>query len=133
MDRAKDVMSQDFISVPSNATVEEATRTLIDHEISGAPVVDEMKHLVGIISEYQLLEVVFAPQVKSRPVEEFMTKEVLSVDEEAPLTDVANLFVLHRVRRVPVLRDGKTIVGIVSRRDLLAQALKADSSVSATV
>lgn len=118
MYQVKDTMRTRVVSVRPDATVEEAIRTLLAHDVSGAPVLDEAGGLLGIISEFQLLEVVYDPNLKVAPVRDFMTKDVITVDETALLATVANLFIMHRIRRVPVVRDGQ-VVGVVSRRDLL--------------
>jgi CBS domain-containing protein len=123
MYQAKDTMRTRVISVRPEATIEEAIRTLLESNASGAPVIDDAGRLVGIISEYQLLEVFYDPKLKSSPVSEFMTKDVITVDETALLATVANLFIVHRIHRVPVVREGR-VVGIVSRRDLLRYILE---------
>jgi len=118
MYRAKDVMTRDVLKLSPTTTVEQAIRLLLEHSYSGAPVVTEDGTLTGIISEYQLLEVIYDPDTTKLPVEHIMTRSVLSVDESALLSDVASLFILHRIRRVPVLREGH-LVGLITRRDVL--------------
>ena len=121
---AKDVLRKDVITIPSDATVGEAIRILLENQISGAPITDREGTLVGVVSEFPLLEVVYSPELKTAPVSQFMTKEVLTVDEGTMLSDIASIFVTHRIRRVPVLRDGR-LVGLVSRPDLLRYAMEA--------
>jgi len=118
---AKAAMTKAVVSISPTATVQEAIRLLVSNKISGAPVIDERQQLVGIISEFQLMEVVFDPELKSRPVSEFMTKDLITVGENALLSDVVSLFVMHRIRRLPVVRDGR-LVGLIARRDVLAYA-----------
>jgi CBS domain-containing protein len=118
MYRAKDVMTREILTLSPKLTVEEAIRQLLEHSYSGAPVVSDDGMLVGIVSEFQLLEVIYDPETTKLPVEAVMTRSVLSVDEGALLSDVANLFIMHRIRRVPVLRDGQ-LVGLITRRDVL--------------
>jgi len=132
MCRARDVMTAGLLTISQDATVEEAIRMLIDRDISGAPVVDDDGKLAGIISELQLLEAVYTPEVKSQRLRSFMTKDVLTVTEDTLLSDVTNILVLHRIRRVPVLRDGR-LVGIITRRDLLRYALEASDTLTMSV
>jgi len=127
MRRARDVMIADLLAIRVDATVEEAIRSLLDHRVSGAPIVDEQGCLVGIISEFQLLEAIYRPEVKREQVRDLMTKDVITVSEDAALSEVANLLLLHRIRRVPVVRAGR-LVGIVTRRDLLRCTLEADDT-----
>ena len=120
---AGDVMTTDLITIPFDATTEEAVHTLLLHGVSGAPVVDELGRLRGIVSEFQLLVVVYNQEAKDEPVASFMTTDVICVDESDPLTEVANRMVAHRIRRLPVLRDGR-LAGVVSRPDLLRYAIE---------
>jgi len=121
---AEQVMKRNVVSVLSNATVEQAIRLLRQLDISGAPVVDQDGILVGIISEFALLEIIYDPSIRMTPVSRFMTHDVLTVTEKTLLSDVANIFIQHRVRRVPVVREGR-LVGVVSRPDLLNYVLEA--------
>jgi CBS domain-containing protein len=118
MYRAKDVMTREVFKLSPSTTVEQAIRLLLEHGYSGAPVVNNEGVLIGIISEYQLLEVIYDPDTTKLPVEHIMTRSVLSVDEGALLSDVTSLFILHRIRRVPVLSGGQ-LVGLITRRDVL--------------
>lgn len=120
-------MIADLLAIRADATVEEAIRSLLDHRVSGAPVVDQQGCLVGIVSEFQLLEAIYRPEVKQEQVRDLMTKDVITVTEDAALSEVANLLLLHRIRRVPVVRAGR-LVGIVTRRDLLRCTLEADDT-----
>lgn len=115
---ARNIMTTNVIAIPATATVDEAARTLIKQKMSGAPVVDENGQLIGIISEYQLLELIYDPQLTSKPIRDLMTTDVITVDAGDSLDQVTNLLVLHRIRRVPVVQNGRP-VGIITRGDLL--------------
>ena len=123
---AQQVMRRKVVSVSSNATVEETIRLLRQLDISGAPVVDGDGMLVGIISDFALLGIVYEPEIRTAPVAELMTRDVLTVDEQTPLNEIADLFIRHRIRRVPVVRDGR-LVGVVSRPDLLKHVLESET------
>src|SRR5205814_6777949 len=111
------------------ATIDEAIRLLIDRSISGAPVVDQDGSLVGIISEYQLLEVTYDPTLRRCRVQDFMTKSVIVVGPDALLEEVVTLFVLHRVRRLTVYDNGK-YVGVISHRDVLLVLVVSSTAVA---
>ena len=136
-----EVMSRNPIAVPAEAGLAEALRLMFDHHVSGLPVVDGKAGLVGILTEGDLLrrsEIGTAGQrsrwldlltmpgrlaseyvrTHTRRVGEIMTRDVISVAEDTPLTEVVRLMERHRIKRVPVLRDG-ALIGIVSRADLL--------------
>ena len=139
--RARDVMVRAVATTTPETTVEQVARLMINLRISGVPVLDGAGHLVGIVTEGDLLRRVetgterrrsrwsewlsgnsrlAADYIRShaRRVEDVMTREVVSVEELASLGEIAELMETRRIKRVPVVRDGK-IVGIVSRADLL--------------
>jgi CBS domain-containing protein len=139
--KAKDVMTPNVISIGPDASVLEALRLMLQHQISGLPVVDRNGDLVGIVTEGDFLRRTETGTERKRPrwleflvgpgtlardyvrsharrVEEVMTSDVETVSEEAQLGDIVNLMEKRRIKRVPVLRDGR-LVGIVSRANLL--------------
>ncbi|MBV9014059.1 MAG: CBS domain-containing protein [Alphaproteobacteria bacterium] len=142
--RAADVMTTDVITVQPDTAVQALAALLAERGISGAPVVDSNDHLVGIISEGDLLHRAeigtarrhrvrrrswwlddFASQlardyIKSHgsTVKDIMTRDVVTVNEDTDLGDVAALLETKRIKRVPVVRDGK-IVGIISRANIV--------------
>jgi CBS domain-containing protein len=142
---AADVMTTAVLTVQPTMTVRETAQLFVTNRISGAPVVDAQGRVVGMISEGDLLHreelethesarswwLNFfaassrdaADYVKShaRTVEDVMTQDVISVNETATLSEIADLLETHRIKRVPVLRGGM-LVGIVSRANLI-QAL----------
>jgi len=120
---AREVMQTNLVTIPVNSTVEDAVRVLMEHGISGAPVVDGQGELVGIVSELQFLEAVYTPEIMSHRLERFITRDVLTVTEETALAEVTNILVLQRIRRVPVTREGR-LAGIITRRDLLRFAME---------
>ena len=141
---AVDVMVRDVVTVRSDTDVADAVELLSEHDVSALPVVDEAGNLVGILSEADLIHRVEIGTEKHRPwwleavtgastlaeefakshgkkVREIMTSGAISVSEETPLAEIAALFERKRIKRVPVVKDGK-LVGIVSRSNLI-QAL----------
>ena len=123
MRQAKQVMIRDVVTVTPDATVNETIELLLEHHISGMPVVDDAMRVVGIISDFRLMQAVHDPLLKFSPIAELMTKDVLSVEEETPVSAVANLMIWNRIRRVPVLRNG-VLVGLISRPDMIRYALE---------
>ena len=137
---AGEVMSHNPIAVPAEAGLAEALRLMFDHHVSGLPVADGKTRLVGILTEGDLLrrselgtagqrsrwlDLLMSGRLASeyvrthtRRVSEIMTRDVVSVAEDTPLTEVVRLMERHRIKRMPVLRDG-ALIGIVSRADLL--------------
>jgi CBS domain-containing protein len=118
MYQVKDAMNDQVVSILPEATIEDAIHLLLDNEVSGAPVIDRSGKLVGIISQFQLLEVMYDPDLKHAAVRDFMTREVVTIEDNALLGCAASLLVVHRIHRLPVTRGG-SVVGIISRSDLL--------------
>src|SRR5271166_3205954 len=144
--RAMDVMTTHVITVGPDTSVQEVAKILSERSISGVPVVDAENRLIGIVSEGDLLhrvetgterrvqrrrrswwldtigseEELARDYVKShgRTAGDVMTREVVSVSDTTELADIANLLETKRIKRVPVVRDGK-LVGIVSRANLV--------------
>lgn len=110
-----EIMTPNAISVRENASVREVARVLDKHRISGVPVCDEHGHMVGLISEYDLIA---RPQ--ARTAGEAMTRDVISVMEDTSVDEVRFLLVHRKIKRLPVVR-GLKLVGIVSRADLVRE------------
>ena len=119
MIKAKDVMTETVISVGRDTSVEEALELLLKHKISGVPVVEKDMTLVGIVTEKDLLRLLFEPQgIKRKTVEDFMTRPAVSFEVDETIEEICQCLNEVRFRRVPVTKKGK-VVGIVSRPDII--------------
>jgi CBS domain-containing protein len=144
---ASDVMVTAVITVRPDATVQEAARLMLANRVSGLPVVDDSANLLGIISEGDLLrrapegtwpkawgppprrgwaKLLMAPEEldneyvtrHGRKVGDIMTRDVVSAAPETSISDIAALLVHHRIKRVPIVQDGR-VAGIVSRANIV--------------
>jgi CBS domain-containing protein len=118
MARAKEIMTPRVISVREDEDIYEAIRMLAANEITGLPVVDADEKLVGVITEKDVLALLYTMQDKPGTVREFMTPNVVCFDQENDLFDVAEALRTSSFRRVPILDHGR-LVGIISRRDII--------------
>jgi len=139
--RAEDVMTRDVIAIDPNATVLEAARVMLQHHISGLPVIGKEGKLVGVLSEGDFLrrretrterrrsrwlEFLMGPgrmaadysHSHGSKVSEVMTAEAQTVNETAPLEDIVELMERKRIKRVPVM-CGDQVVGIITRSNLM--------------
>ncbi len=139
--KAEDVMTRNVISIDPDATVLQAARIMLQHRISGLPVVSKDGKLVGIISEGDFLrrretktehrrsrwlEFLMGPgrvaveysHSHGSKVSEVMTTEVETVNDVTPLEDIVELMERRRIKRVPVM-CGSEVVGIVTRSNLM--------------
>ncbi len=139
--QVKDVMTQKVISIEASASVLKAARLMLQNHISGLPVVDRDGKLIGIVTEGDFLrrselgtqrgrpkwlEFIIGPgrladeyvHASGRKVEEIMTPDPYTVTEEDTLEHLVEVMQGRRVKRLPVVRDGR-MVGIVSRANLM--------------
>ena len=138
---AGDVMSGDVVTVRDDAPVLQVVRLMLQRGISGVPVVDAHGIVLGIVSEGDLLRRAELGTQKQRGswrefftgtatlaedyvrthgtlARDIMTRNVICVQRETPLAEIADLMEENNIKRVPVL-DGDKLVGIVSRKNLL--------------
>lgn len=146
---AKDIMTREFIAVSKNDSIEEVARILLDNKISGVPVVDGDKHVVGIITEKDLMvkagelkmpfyltffdSIIFLEnpirfkndlkKYTASQVQDAMSSKVIVVEEDTAVSKVVQIMQDKRVNRVPVVRHGK-LVGIITRNDILKALVK---------
>jgi CBS domain-containing protein/(2Fe-2S) ferredoxin len=139
--KTSDVMTRAVVTIAPNATIQDAIRLMLGQRISGLPVVDAEGKLIGILTEGDLLRRAETGTEWHRPawlnflrgparvaddfvrshgryVDELMTRVIRTVDEEAPLEQVVETMEKQRIKRLPVMKDGR-MVGVVSRSDLL--------------
>jgi len=120
---ARDVMKCGLLTVRRETPIYEAMEIIATRSITGLPVVDDCMNLVGIVSEKDMLKLLYDPNVKAGKTEDFMTEEVVSFNHNADLSDVCDCLINNRFRRVPILDQGK-VVGIISRADVITYILK---------
>ena len=117
------IMTEDLVTIHPEASVKEAIELLLNKCISGLPVVDHQNHLVGVITEFAMLAMVYDHEVQNQTVGQHMTREVITVNVDDPVNRIADLCIVHRVRRLPVMREGR-LVGLIARRDVLETLYK---------
>ena len=146
---ARDVMTTEVVSVNPDTPPQQIARHLLERGISAVPVVDDHGSPIGMVSEGDLIgrndadrearrdwwlamlaegeslapEFLSQLRAQERTARDLMTAPIVSVGEETKIGEIARLLAAHRIKRVPVVRDGH-LVGIVSRADLL-RALEA--------
>jgi CBS domain-containing protein len=112
--KAEDVMTTRVVTITEDQTKQQAARLLSQHHISGLPVVNADHMVVGVVTEYDVIG------KEGQSVGEIMTRGVISVTPDTELEEVSHLLVHERIKRLPVLDQGK-LVGIVSRADLVKE------------
>ena len=150
--KAQDVMMQQVVTVAPQASIQEAVQLMLEHKISGLPVIDKTGGLAGIVTKGDFfrrretgtqhrpprsvepgqLTSEYA-HISGQKVDEVMTPEVQTVTETTSLEDVVHLMDRYRIKRVPVLR-GRELVGIITRANVMrAVMVLAQQTAPATV
>lgn len=116
----EDIMTKDVITVNKETSIQEAIRIIVENNITGLPVVNRKMQLVGIISEKDVLTLLYNVGNKTGKVEEFMSREVVSFDIEDNVVDVCDCLVNNHFRRVPIVQGPKKkLVGIITRKNIV--------------
>jgi CBS domain-containing protein len=121
--KARDIMTTTVISVSPDMLLTDVIKLLLRWHISGVPVLDEKGTLLGIITEHDVVNFAFSGDAQDTRVSEAMTKTVITFPPETPVEALVNCCAEKRIRRVPIVEDGR-VVGIVSRRDILREMNK---------
>lgn len=150
--RVKDVMTTEPITVTPETTLKDAAALLAQHRISGLPVVDSENHVVGVISEGDILfKEIGGPhekhlierwleqpaadeaKVEAKTVGEAMTAPAVTITPKRPLAEVANLMLDQGVKRLPVVNGDGALIGIVTRADLVRAFVRTDEEILAEI
>ena len=120
---AEEVMTRDVITVKEDTPICEAMEIMLNGKVSGVPVVSDDRSLVGILSEKDVLNLLYDREaLKTKKVHYFMTERAISFDVEDSLIDICDFLAKGLVRRVPITSEGK-LVGIVSVPDIIEYTL----------
>jgi CBS domain-containing protein len=126
MTEIRDIMETNVITVGRRTPILDAIETLVKHNFTGLPVVDKRNHVIGIVTEKDILALALSIRYKtygsstiSSKVEDFMTTNVVTVDVNEPFKQICTSLMKHPFRRIPITEKGK-VVGIVSRKDIIA-------------
>jgi len=144
--KVSEIMTKDVMTVKRDTSVNEVAKLMGAHDISGVPVVDDEQHVIGIITELDLIvrntrlemphfiEVLDWGRIPlERPghakerlrhmlgteAADLMTEKVETIGPDASVEDLAELMVKHRINPVPVVDENEKLIGIVSRADLV--------------
>ena len=151
----RDLMTPEVVSVRPELPLKEAARMMVDHAYSGLPVVDEAGHVLGVLSEADLIlkeggfeavhhrrlarlfgdrqeAVEQVAKIEAVTVAEAMTSPALTIEPDRPVHEAARLMIEQRVSRLPVVEDG-VIVGIISRDDVIRSYLRTDEEIARTI
>lgn len=129
MAKISDIMKSQVVTVERGTPVMEAIQILVKHNFTGLPVVDTDNQVIGVISEKDILslairarELSYSAEQKDMRVEDFMTKDTVTIEATESLTALCSCLMKNKFRRLPVVLNNK-LVGIVTRRDVISYIL----------
>lgn len=130
--KAREIMTSEVISITQEAPLDDAMKLLTEHHISGMPVVDDEKKVIGVIAEADIIEIYTGKRrtglldILHRKrgnipscVKEVMTAPPVTVTATTPVYEIADIFTQKRINRVPVVDEQNTLIGIVARADVV--------------
>ncbi len=119
--RARDIMVTNLITVREDMDLHDVARLLVKHKISGAPVVNDGKQLIGVLTEKDLMTALIDAAYDDLPstkVGAYMHRNPHAIEEDLDVLSIAQIFQTRTYRRLPVVSEGQ-LVGQISRRDVL--------------
>ena len=146
--RVQDIMTTPVVTVDRITPYKEIARLLVEHKISGMPVLSMGRKVTGVVSEGDLLAArdtnpsarsgwrhwTFGREVhRGRTADLLMTSPAVTIHPDATVAAAARLMNSHHIRRLPAVDDDGELAGIVSRRDLLSVFLRPDADIAAEV
>ncbi len=143
--KVNEIMTRDVISIGADASISQVAELLFDDNLTGVPVVDEQKHVIGILTEYDLLsrqDHIHIPtymkllsqfkiaksdksvqqeisKVQSLQASDIMTRPVVTISEDTDVSEAARIFADDRINPLPVVDHNGILVGIISRADIV--------------
>lgn len=151
--RARELMSTPVVTVRPEMPLKAVAEQMAAHRVSGVPVVDRFGHLVGMISESDVLvKLEFGrqgsgfsgfldrlatrfnanPKRRARVASDLMTPRVITAGPEASLRELVHLMTAHDINRIPILEDGR-VIGMVTRADIVRALARRDEAVTEEV
>ncbi|MBI3757052.1 MAG: CBS domain-containing protein [Deltaproteobacteria bacterium] len=122
--KAREVMNKRVTAATPRAIGRDLALQLLSGMYSGLPVVDAQNHVIGVVTEFDLLKAVQdGKDLQTVKAEDIMGKPALCVEEEDPIEAVIATMTTHQIIRVPVVRKGK-LVGVISRADILSRMIE---------
>jgi CBS-domain-containing membrane protein len=133
-----DVMTKNVITVKKDADIHEVSRLLSENKVSGLPVVDDENHVIGVVTEADVLSMTGMkhghtfkdiirhilgeplPERKAGSrVEDVMTSPAITTKPDADIREVARILDERRIKRLPVVNEENKLIGIISRADIV--------------
>jgi len=118
--KVSDIMTRAVVVVKPDMRLTEAIKVMLKNNVSAVPVVDAQQDLIGIITEYDIMNFAFSGHAAETTVSEVMIRDVVTFTPDTDVETLVNFCAKRRMHRVPIV-EGQKVVGMVSRRDILRE------------
>lgn len=119
---AREIMLTKVITLRPHVQAMDAIKIMLKHKIAGIPIVDTNGHYMGVFTEKSSLSLLIGVEYESNPtteISQYIDTDAETIDEDTDLLTIVNIFLKKPFRRLPVIRNGNELVGLVCRRDVL--------------
>ena len=123
MFKIKHIMTTDVITTKKQTQVYQAVAAMVENNITGLPIINDDGTIAGILTEKDVLTLLYSAKNVDAKIEDYMTKNPITFRPEDDIVKVTNCLIKNNFRRVPIVDKGR-LVGIVSRKDVIQYILK---------
>ena len=122
--KASDIMVRPVVAARKNASARDIALQLLTGLFSGVPVTDDQGHVIGVVTEFDLVEAIQeGKELNKTAAEEIMSKEVVTADVDTPVSELVKIMTDVAVIRLPITAKGK-LIGAVARCDVLRSMIE---------
>lgn len=118
----KEMMNKSVVSVGPETSLKKICHLMTKNKISGVPIVNQRKEILGFVSERDIIAAVPKPNFFKKAAKDIMVKKLTVVEDTTSLNEVSLIFSNEPFRHLPVVKNGQ-LVGIISRHDIINQML----------
>ena len=118
--KVSEIMTRGVVAIKPDLRLTDAIKVMLEHNVSAVPVVDAQQDLIGIITEYDIMNFAFSGNAAETKVAEVMIRDVVTFTPDTDIETLVNFCAKRRMHRVPIV-EGQKVVGMVSRRDILRE------------
>jgi CBS domain-containing protein len=115
----KHMMIEDVVTAKSNVTAKDAARTMQEKHVGSIVIADNSQKCIGIFTERDAIRIMASDISLNTPIEQVMSKNVITIGKEASLEEVRRLTTSHGIRHLPVVDSKGRLVGLISVRKLI--------------
>ena len=126
--KVSEIMETRVIAAKTNATCTSLAQKMLSGFISGLPVTDDEGHVIGVVTEFDILKVLLNGANLSKTAKDIMSDKPICLEANQSVEEAIDLMTRHHIMRIPVVSGGK-LVGIVSRTDVLRAFVKEEFQV----